>query len=149
VGTPPAVEVRLAGPDDAGDAARLLHDFNTEFGEATPGAEKLAERLRELWTQGDTVVLLAGTPAVGVAVMRLRLSIWTAGRECYLAELYVEPGRRGQGVGRALMTRVLEIAREQGADWIELNSDEDDTAARALYESLGFEKTAYYYELEL
>ena len=142
------MSVRQATAADAGDIARLLHDFNTEYGEPTPGVEALAQRMRELLA-GDTVVLLAGDGPDGLAVLRLRSSIWTAGLECYLAELYVVPALRGQGRGRALMEAALELARKRGADWMELNPDEGDVAARALYERLGFRATADYYEREL
>jgi GNAT superfamily N-acetyltransferase len=142
------MSVRQAAAADAGDIARLLHDFNTEYGEPTPGVEALAQRMRELLA-GDTVVLLAGDGPDGLAVLRLRSSIWTAGLECYLAELYVVPALRGQGRGRALMEAALELARKRGADWMELNTDEGDVAARALYERLGFKATADYYEREL
>lgn len=149
--------VRRADPDDAEAIGRLLHDFNTEFDEPTPGPAKLAERIRELLEEGKTLVLLAGSGPDGVAVLRFRPSIWTAGLECYLAELYVVPGKRGGGLGRALMTTAIETARQEGADYMGLGTEEDDTAARALYESLGFSNrggkpdgpVSYFYELEL
>jgi GNAT superfamily N-acetyltransferase len=142
------MSVRQATAADAAAIARLLHDFNTEYGEPTPGVDALAQRMRELLA-GDTVVLLAGDGPDGLAVLRLRSSIWTAGLECYLAELYVVPALRGQGLGRGLMEAALELARKRGADWMELNTDEGDVAARALYERLGFKATADYYEREL
>jgi ribosomal protein S18 acetylase RimI-like enzyme len=102
----------------------------------------------------DTIVLLAGD--VGLAVLRFRKAIWSAGLECYLAELYVAPDRRGQGIGRALMETAIEVARQEGADSMDLGTSEDDVAARALYESLGFVNregpdgpVAYFYEREL
>jgi ribosomal protein S18 acetylase RimI-like enzyme len=36
------------------------------------------------------------------------------------------------------MDRALRVARERGADRMEIGVDEPDTAARRLYESLGF-----------
>jgi ribosomal protein S18 acetylase RimI-like enzyme len=132
------VSVRLAGAEDAEAIGRLLHDFNTEYEEVTPGPDALAERIRELLPAGDTKVLLAGSAPDGLAVLRFRPSIWTPGLECYLAELYVVPDRRGQGLGRALMDTAIELARSEGADGMDLNTSEDDLAARALYESLGF-----------
>jgi len=130
--------VRRAEPDDAAAIGRLLHDFNTEYDEPTPGPEALAQRLRELMASGETVVLLAGEGPDGLAVLRFRPSIWSAGLECYLAELYVVPELRGRGSGRALMEEAMRVARERGADYMDLGTSEDDTAARGLYESLGF-----------
>ena len=130
--------VRRAEPADAEAIGRLLHDFNTEYEDVTPGPEKIAARVRELLAAGDTIVLLAGEGPDGLAVLRFRPSIWIDALECYLAELYVVPGKRGRGIGRALMDEVFEAARREGAGHIELNTSEDDVAARALYEKLGF-----------
>jgi ribosomal protein S18 acetylase RimI-like enzyme len=152
-----AEPVRRGTAADAADIGRLLHDFNTEYDEITPGPQALAERIAQLIGAGDTAVLLAGDGPDGLAVLRFRRSIWTAGLECYLAELYVVPDRRGRGLGRALMNAAIDEARAQGADHMELGTSEDDVAARALYESLGFVNReggpdgpiAYYYEREL
>jgi ribosomal protein S18 acetylase RimI-like enzyme len=130
--------VRLASDADADAAGRLLHDFNIEFGDETPGPSALARRISELIAGGDTLILLAGREPDGLAVLRFRPALWTHALECYLAELYVVPSRRGRGIGRALMEAALAAARERGADRIELGTSEDDVAARALYESLGF-----------
>jgi ribosomal protein S18 acetylase RimI-like enzyme len=130
--------VRLAGLDDVDAVGRLLHDFNREFDEPTPAPAALADRMRQLLTSGDTLILLAGDGPDGLAVLRFRAAIWSTGLECYLAELYVTPARRGQGLGRALMEAALREARERGADTMDIGVDEPDLAARRLYESLGF-----------
>jgi ribosomal protein S18 acetylase RimI-like enzyme len=132
------LDVRRADESDAGAIGGLLHDFNTEFDEITPGPEALADRVRKLLAGDDFVVLLVGAEPRGLAVLRFRPSIWTPGLECYLAELYVQPRHRRQGLGLALMNAVLETARRHGADYIEVSTGEDDTGARALYERLGF-----------
>lgn len=131
------MSARQAGAGDAAEIGRLLDAFNREYGDPTPGPEALAERFRLLLDE-DTDVLLAGDGPDGIAVVRYRRSIWTPGRECYLAELYVTPPMRGQGLGRALMERAIAVAKERGADGMDLNTSVDDEAARSLYESLGF-----------
>lgn len=133
-----AVPVRRAEPGDAGDVARLLHDFNTEFDEPTPAVEVLAERAADLIAAGEITVLLAGGGPDGLAQLRLRRSVWFEGFDAYLEELYVVPARRGEGIGRALLAAAMDAAREAGAEHIDLNTGETDTAARALYESAGF-----------
>ena len=150
------VHVRSMEPGDAPAAGRLLHDFNTEFATPSPGAGWLARRLTELLRDGGTRVLLAGPGPDGIAVVRVRPSLWSPGDEWYLAELYVVPELRGAGTGRALLRAVVERARAGGAALVDLTTTEDDVAARRLYESMGFTRfeggdggLSYYYELEL
>jgi len=147
--------VRYAVAGDADAIARLLVDFNTEYGDPTPPVADLATRLRELMA-ADAVIVLADPGPSGVAVLRFRPAIWSSGQECYLAELYVVPALRGQGIGRALMSASIKAARERGADQMDLGTSEDDVAARALYESLGFVNVerlggpvTYFYQREL
>jgi ribosomal protein S18 acetylase RimI-like enzyme len=130
--------VRIASSADAEAIGQLLHDFNSEFDEPTPGPARLSERIRGLLGAGDTTVLLGGTGPDGVAVLRFRAAIWSNALECYLAELYVVPHRRGRGLGRALLQTAMDVARAHGADHMDLGTSEDDAAARSLYESLGF-----------
>jgi ribosomal protein S18 acetylase RimI-like enzyme len=154
---PSPTEVRSAGVADAASVGRLLDELNREFDEPSPGAELLAVRIQELLDHGDTAVLLVGSGPDGLAVLRFRPAIWSRALECYLAELYVAPAMRGQGLGRALMDAAIELARSRGATHMELGTGEQDVAARALYESLGFSNREgrpdgplnYYYEREL
>jgi ribosomal protein S18 acetylase RimI-like enzyme len=143
--------------DDAGDIARLLHDFNTEFGEATPGAAVLAGRVADFIAKREAVFLLAGDGPDGVVQMRYFRSLWSGELDAYLEELYVVPSLRGRGTGRALLEGAMETARAAGATRMDLNTGETDTAARALYESAGFTNreggedgpSMLYYEREL
>lgn len=131
-------EVRRAEATDAPEVARLLHDFNTEFGDPTPGVRVLTERAAKLISEGETVVLLGGEGPDGLALLRFRPSVWSDSLDAYLEELYVAPKLRGQGIGRALLEAAMELARERGAARIDLDTSETDTAAIGLYESSGF-----------
>lgn len=73
------VGVRTAGPEDAPAAGRLLDAFNREYDARTPGADWLAQRLVELMGRGGTLVLLAGDGPDGIAVVRVRPGLWSAG----------------------------------------------------------------------
>lgn len=148
---------REATVNDFATVGWLLYDFNTEFGDPTPPAAQMADRVAELVADGDTVVMVIGEPVVGLSVMRFRKGLWSRALECYLAELYIVPAQRGNGLGRALMEASIDRARRQGADYMDLGTGETDVAARALYESLGFSRTEgradgpvnYYYERDL
>lgn len=132
------VAIRRATSADAGEIGRLLHDFNTEFDEPTPPAAVLAERAGAFIEDGTLVFLLAGDGPDGLAQMRYLRTMWDSGLSAYLEELYVVPALRGRGIGRALLESAMEAARAAGATHMDLNTGETDTAARALYESVGF-----------
>jgi ribosomal protein S18 acetylase RimI-like enzyme len=136
--TKPEIQVRRAGVEDAPAIARLLHDFNVEYSEPTPQVEELTKTIARLLDSEEITVLLAGEGPDGLSLFRFRPGIWSAGEETYLQELYVVPPLRGRGIGRALLATTIELARERGADGIDLNTGETDTAARGLYESMGF-----------
>lgn len=153
----PDPSVRPAGIAYAETIGQLLHDFNREFDEPTPGPGAIAERVRELLAADEITVLLGATEAQGLVVLRFRPALYTDALDCYLEELYVVPRHRGQGLGRALMEAAIEHARHKGAAHMDLGAGEDDTAARTLYQSLGFSNRGgrpdgpvnYFYEREL
>jgi len=130
--------VRHAGPDDAAEVAQLLHDFNVEFSDPTPGVAALITRLRELLEAREVTVLLSEERQTGLALLRFRPLLWSEGLDAYLEELYVVPDRRGRGQGRTLLETAMQVARDAGAIRLDLATSVDDTAAIGLYESCGF-----------
>src|SRR4051794_41757847 len=97
------------------------------------------ERLIE---QPDVDCLLASvdedSPPAAVCQLRYRLSVWTAAPDCWLEDLFVaEPARRA-GLGAALVAAALQRARERGCRRVELDTNETNDAALALYHRFGF-----------
>lgn len=144
---------RLARVNDAEVVAGLLHDFNVEFDAPTPGVEVLASRLRMLLAGERTLAIIAGRPAVAVALVTLRPNVWYEGPVALLDELYVAPDRRGRGIGSEIVDLLLSVAGERAVALVEINVDEGDTDARRFYERHGFagtspgstERALYYY----
>lgn len=68
-----------------------------------------------------------------------------------LYDLFVDPGARQLGVGKALMECAKQLAIETGAVYVELDTAKTNTKAQALYESLGYERDNlfYHYVLEV
>jgi GNAT superfamily N-acetyltransferase len=132
---------RPAGVSDAGEVARLLHDFNGEYDTPSPGPEVLADRLRRLLAGPGTFAVLAGTPPVAVALVTLRPNVWYGGPVALLDELYVVPRLRSRGIGSAVVARMVAIARERGVERIEINVDEGDVDAQRFYGRHGFSAT--------
>lgn len=151
------ISTRLAAADDAEAVARMLHDFNVEFGTPTPGVEFLTSRCGELLAAEEMTVVLGAEPPVGLGVLFFRPSLWSGGQEVYLAELYVVPDRRDEGIGGAILSAAMDLARERGATDMQIGVDEPDVDARRFYESLGFRNhdpvdasaRMFFYEREL
>src|SRR4051812_1267283 len=134
--------VRHAAPDDLDSVTRLIEDFRNWWGKTEPAADHLSEVVSELLDDDRTEFFLAfdGDTAVGVCQLRYRLSVWTGGEDCWLEDLFVAEGARGDGHGhgRQLVEAALEAARARGCRRIELDVNEQNTAALRFYESLGF-----------
>ena len=129
---------RTATEDDAVVVAELLDRFNREFNTATPGPIALASRLERLFLGGDVMAVLAGTPAVGVALLTMRPNVWYNGPVGLLDELYVVPGERRRGVGAALLQAAESLCRQRGGELLEINVDGEDADARRFYERHGY-----------
>ncbi|CAN5509412.1 ribosomal protein S18-alanine N-acetyltransferase [soil metagenome] len=73
---------------------------------------------------------------------------WLIADELHINTIAVEPACRAQGMATHLMRHVLEEATAAGAGRATLEVRASNTAARRLYEKLGFEiagvRTAYY-----
>jgi ribosomal protein S18 acetylase RimI-like enzyme len=137
------VVVRTVGVDQPGfpDVVRLVDDYRVHYG-APPDPDGTERWLRGTAGRAQLRCYLASAAtdgaAVGVALvfpspMTVRLD-----EQWVLRDLYVAGEHRGQGVGRALVTRVRDDARAAGVPRISLQTEPDNAAARALYRSLGF-----------
>ena len=73
---------------------------------------------------------------IGIVHYLFHRSTWTKGPYCYLQDLFTAEHARGHGVGRKLIEAVYDRAREQGASRVYWLTQESNTTARALYDTL-------------
>jgi len=139
-------DVWIAQAGEAAHVARLLIAFRDWFESPQPSAESMAQSVALLLEDPATEFLLAGAQGrelpAGVCQLRFRHSVWTATADCWLEDLYVQESARGQGLGSALVRFAFERAGARGARRIELDTNESNTGAIALYESLGFSRSS-------
>ncbi len=136
------IAVWRAEPHEAESVARLIVEFRDHLGLEWPSENAFLAGVERLIEQPDTAFLLGApdedAPPSGVAQVRFRFGLWWAAEDCLLEDLFVRDDARGKGVGRALVEGVVAMATERGCRRVELDVNEANDAAFALYESFGF-----------
>ncbi|HUE91668.1 GNAT family N-acetyltransferase [Pseudomonas sp.] len=74
--------------------------------------------------------------AVGLVHFIYHRSCWTVGDYCYLQDLFVADGLRGDGIGRLLIEHVYAQARAAGASRVHWLTQESNSNARQLYDRI-------------
>jgi GNAT superfamily N-acetyltransferase len=103
--------------------------------DAARAAEALADALG---SEGSTVLVAERDDRlIGVCTAYLDLHSVRFGPRCWVEDLAVDPARRSEGVGAALLQRAREWARERGATHLELDTAEARADAQRFYEREG------------
>jgi ribosomal protein S18 acetylase RimI-like enzyme len=138
-----ALEVRAARHEELPLARRLIQEYVDSLG-VDLGFQEIDKELRDFpgaYAPPTGAILLAfvdGEPAGCVGLRPFE------GDCCEMKRLYVRPGFRGAGAGRALAAAVVEAARVAGYARMRLDTQPGMEAAQALYQSLGFREIAPY-----
>ncbi len=134
--------VWLAELDEAEIVADLMIAFRDHLKDPRPSDNAMLAGVERLMEGVEAEFLLASvdedSPPAGVAQLRFRFSVWEASPDCWLEDVYVREEARRKGIGAALVQAAIGRAVERGARRIELDTNEENTAAIGLYEGLGF-----------
>jgi ribosomal protein S18 acetylase RimI-like enzyme len=151
-----AVAIRRAMIEDLPVLAPLFDAYRQFY--RRPADLALARRfLEERLSRDESVIFLAladdrtGAEALGFTQLYHTFCSTAAAPILVLYDLFVVPGGRRGGVGRALMGAAHRYARESGAQRVVLSTAHDNLTAQALYASLGYRLDTEFrtYELPL
>jgi len=131
----------LRRQDDAG-VGRVIQEVMTEYGASGPGFSIHDEEVACMSAaySGERaffLVVAAGDEVVGGSGIA-PLDGGPSG-VCELKKMYFLPVARGLGLGRELLHRCLDAARDRGFERCYIETHERMVEARGLYESAGFE----------
>jgi GNAT superfamily N-acetyltransferase len=134
-----ALEIRRCEISDVAVLACLVAGFREHLKARTPtDAEIRAHLPRALADPGiEFACAWRDGGAVGYTQIRFLTSVWAAGMEAHLEDLFVVPAARRQSVGRALLRDALARARSRGALRLSLTTNDANLAAHALYRAEG------------
>jgi GNAT superfamily N-acetyltransferase len=140
--------IRVRTEPDAEDVRLLVAEFFDWMRDRYPeGAESIKgywdkqdmpTQLRNLLTifappKAECLLARLNGEAVGIVMTKPH-----SGDMCEMNRMFVRPTARGHGVGRALVTEILSVARALGYRRMMLAGGTRHTEALSLYRSLGF-----------
>src|SRR3984957_4840512 len=134
------LNIRPATPADVPVILRFIRELATYEREPDAVVAAEADLLRDGF--GPTprfwalIAELGGEPA-GFALYFTSYSTWRGHHGIRLEDLYVTPALRGQGIGKALLARLAQIAVEQGCPRLEWRVLEWNAPAIGVYGRLG------------
>lgn len=139
--------IRNAIPEDQQEALALLpalSDFNVpEYRNPDDTWHGDAKLLKQFFAgtipETDVLVAIDGHSAIlGVAVYTLRKELLSGEPSAHLEVLAVSRDSRRQGIGNALINATESAAKIKGAQSITLHVFANNTRARSLYQSTGY-----------
>lgn len=134
--------VRTVSGEIAEAFRRLLPQLS---GSATPPGVETLQALAD-HPANQLLVARAGGEILGTLTL-VTFPIPT-GVRAWIEDVVVDSAARGQGVGAALVTEAVELARAAGARTVDLTSRPSREAANRLYRRLGFtERTTNLYRI--
>lgn len=133
--------VRAAGSADVPVLLQLVREL-AEYERAPDAVEATEQLLHDALfgpapTASCSVALDAGGEVVGFALWYVTFSTWKGRPGMWLEDLFVRPGARGRGLGRALLQQLAAVCVDRGYprfEWWVLDWNEP---ARGFYRSLG------------
>lgn len=130
------IEVVDVVGDDIVDAfAKLI----PQLSRSSPAPSR--EVLQAIASSEASTLLIARDEANTIlGSMTLAMFDIPTGRRAWIEDVVVDEDARGQGVGRLLNERALEIAKDAGAKTVDLTSRPSREAANRLYKRIGFEQ---------
>jgi ribosomal protein S18 acetylase RimI-like enzyme len=134
------LDLRIATPLDVDRIAEMVVEFRNHLERATPTDAQFQASVARLLASEDAAFYLAiedGT-AIGYVLQRFRFSMWAAGLEGTIEDLFVSPRHRQAGAGRRLISFALEQARAKGCTSVCLDTNENNVASTRIYTGLGF-----------
>jgi ribosomal protein S18 acetylase RimI-like enzyme len=123
-----------------------------KFYETSPkdiNSELIWERLTDSEPQIQGLVAESNGIVIGIAHFHFQLSTWSESSHCYLEDLYVAEGARGEGAATALIQEVQELAIKQGCSELFWITKESNTVARKLYDQVATLGEFVRYEMKL
>lgn len=136
------ITVRQVTPEDYDAWKPLWDDYNAFYERTGPTAlpdevtDTTWRRFFDACEPVHCIVAEREQKVVGMCHYLFHRSTSRLERMCYLQDLFTAPDYRGHGIGRALIERVYEIAKEAGSKRVYWLTHSTNTPGRTLYDKV-------------
>ena len=132
--------IRPAAPGDVDELLRLIRDL-AEYEKLAHMAAGTPPMLQEALfgprPSCEAIVAQRGGRSVGFALYFTTFSTFLCKPGIYLEDLFVKPEFRGNGIGKALLIRLAQIAEERGCGRVEWSVLDWNEPSIGFYKKLG------------
>lgn len=135
------ISIRQIEPKDNNALALVIRTALAEFGANKPGTvyfDPTTDHLFELFQVAGAVYFVAEQDGNLLGGGGIFPTQGLPNKTCELVKLYLDAGARGTGLGKQLLLKAMEWAKENGYDQVYLESMPELAKAVSIYENVGF-----------
>ena len=137
------IQIRNIEPSDNVAIAFVIRNALAEFGANKPGTvffDPTTDHLFELFKAPGSVYYVAEKNGIILGGCGIFPTEALPEKTCELVKLYLDKAARGTGLGKALLLKAMDWAKNNGYEQVYLESMPELSKAVSIYEKVGFEK---------
>ena len=137
------IQIRNIEPSDNVAIAAVIRNALAEFGANKPGTvffDPTTDHLFELFKAPGSVYYVAEKNGIILGGCGIFPTEALPEKTCELVKLYLDKAARCTGLGKALLLKAMDWAKNNGYEQVYLESMPELSKAVSIYEKVGFEK---------
>lgn len=135
------IVIRTIKPDDNLALAGIIRDTLLEFKANKPGTvyfDETTDHLYQVFNRTDSIYFVAESAGAIMGGGGIYPTAGLPDGTCELVKLYLASATRGRGIGKLLLQKCMDAAKEMGYTKIYLETMPELTIAIPMYEKYGF-----------
>ena len=136
----PSLQFDMARPEDADLLLSFIQKYYA-FDHIAFEASSIARGIAVLLADpslGEAWFVRSNAKTIGYFILTFGFDLEFGGRQATLTDLFLDSNHRGRGIGQATLAHVEKLLVERGVGALELQVEEENRVAFAMYERFGF-----------
>jgi ribosomal protein S18 acetylase RimI-like enzyme len=140
------IEIKKINPSENEIVTELFNNYRIFYKQSNIELAKTytKERLEKNEAQIYAAFRKENPKPIGFTLLYPKPSFVSPKKNWHIGYLFVEIDQRKKGIGQRLVNTALNFAKNEGANFISLNTETDNYPAQKLYENIGFVKEGHF-----